>query len=107
MMADRIRVWRTGGVNGGGPLSASTGRVYAVPVEPAGFIEMEPWQDYVGIDGRDGVTVGDRVEEIDEERGTCVLHEWASNIVRRELAAHGLTLRIIGPTKASGAFARS
>ena len=51
-MGDRIRVLRSGKATPGGPMSTSSGTVYLVPVQPDGWIEMEPWVDYVGPDGR-------------------------------------------------------
>lgn len=105
-MGERIRVLRCGKTNPGGPLSASSGKVYLVPVEPGGWVEMEPWVDYVGPDGRDGVEVGVRVDAPDMERGTCLLAPWASDLVASALAARGLILRVIEARPASGARAR-
>lgn len=105
-MGERIRVLRCGKTNPGGPLSASDGRVYLVPIQPEGWIEMEPWSDFVGLDGRDGVEVGSRIDDPDMERGTTLLRAWASDLVAKTLTARGLSLRVIEPRPASGAWAR-
>lgn len=105
-MIERIRVLRSGKTTPGGPLSASSGKVYLVPVQPDGWVEMEPWVDYIGLDGRDGVEVGARVETADVERGTCLLAPWASDLVASALRERGLTLRVIEARPASGAWAR-
>ena len=105
-MGDRIRVLRSGKATPGGPLSASSGTVYLVPIQPDGWIEMEPWVDYVGPDGRDGVEVGARIEVPDMERGTTLLRPWASDLIVRALAARGLALRVIETRPPSGAWAR-